>query len=109
MSFNKNDVAKLALLARLAIPDNHPNNHIDKTDLSSADSIADDLSNILKLIAKISSVDTKNVLPMAYPYSMQPHLRADVVTEPNVVAAMQAIAPVNGAKDNLYVVPLVVE
>lgn len=112
MSFTKSEIARIAQLARLATSENvleHSNQSGNKQETAFLNSIADDLSNILNLIKKIEEVDTKDVEPMSHPYPMLQRLRTDVVTEPNVVTEMQAIAPADSAKDNLYIVPPVIE
>lgn len=118
MSFTQKDVIKLAHLARLDLD----LGAITKTTLDSTEqdvtkqplkhfaaNITKDLNNILNMVAEISEIDTKHVEPMFHSSAMSQRLRNDEVTESNVVTTMQQIAPPGGAKNNLYIVPLVVE
>jgi aspartyl-tRNA(Asn)/glutamyl-tRNA(Gln) amidotransferase subunit C len=95
MSLQKQDVEKIAHLARLAIDD------------AQAEEYARSLSNILKLVETMSAVNTDHVQPMAHPQDMHQRLRADVVTEVDQRELFQAIAP--QVEDGLYLVPKVIE
>ena len=95
MSLDKNDVEKIAHLARL------------KIDEKDVESYATNLSNILDLVEQMGSVDTDDVLPMAHPTDAVQRLRDDVVTETNQREHFQAIAP--EVADGLYLVPKVLE
>jgi aspartyl-tRNA(Asn)/glutamyl-tRNA(Gln) amidotransferase subunit C len=95
MSLNKEDVEKIAHLARLGI---------------SADDVpeyARSLSDILGLMEQMSTVDTTGVTPMAHPQDAQQRLRADVVTEKNQREHFQANAP--QVEGGLFLVPQVIE
>jgi aspartyl-tRNA(Asn)/glutamyl-tRNA(Gln) amidotransferase subunit C len=98
MSFTQNDVNKLAHLARIAINEN-----------SSGHSIAEELNKILRLVNEISEINTDNIEPMAHSQSYAQLMRPDVVTEPDVRAAMQRLVPENAVAAGLYLVPQVVE
>lgn len=65
------------------------------------------LSDIMKLVDQLSSVDTRGVEPMAHPLDMHQRLRPDVVSEPDQRAQFQAIAP--EVDSGLYLVPKVIE
>jgi len=95
MSLQKEDVEKIAHLARLAI---------DEADIPG---YAHNLSSILDLVARMDSVDTEAVTPMAHPLDMPQRLRADEVTEENQRERFQAIAP--QVENGLYLVPQVIE
>jgi len=95
MSLDRNDVEKIAHLARLAVSEEEK------------DSYAVDLSKILDLVAQMQAVDTAAVTPMAHPLDMAQRLRPDVPTEPDRRALFQGMAPVT--EDGLYLVPRVVE
>ncbi len=95
MSLNRADVEKIAHLARLAIDENE------------ADAYAQDLSNILGLVAQMDAVDTEGVEPMAHPLQMAQRLRPDTVTEIDQRDKYQRIAPLT--EDGLYLVPKVIE
>ena len=95
MSLDKNDVEKIAHLARLAIAE------------SDIPGYAGSLSSILELVEQMDAVDTENVTPMAHPQDAFQRLRADVVTEENQREHFQEIAP--QVENGLYLVPLVIE
>ena len=95
MSLDKNDVEKIAHLARIAIAD------------EDVPGYAESLSNILNLVEQMDAVDTENVAPMAHPQDAFQRLREDVVTEENQRAHFQKIAP--AVEEGLYLVPQVIE
>ena len=95
MSLDKNDVEKIAHLARLAI---------DEKDVPG---YATSLSSILELVEQMNAVDTDNISPMAHPQEASQRLREDVVTEENQRDHFQKIAP--AVENGLYLVPKVIE
>jgi aspartyl-tRNA(Asn)/glutamyl-tRNA(Gln) amidotransferase subunit C len=95
MSLTREDVNKIAWLARLAIDP-------DKTE-----AYARDLSGILDFVEQMSAVDTADVPPMAHPLDQAQRLRPDVVTETDQRERFQARAPLVEA--GLYLVPKVIE
>ena len=95
MSLTKKDVENIAHLARLAI---------DESDIPE---YADNLSNILQLVAQMDAIDTENTDPMAHPLDAVQRLRKDEVTESNQREHFQQIAPKTEA--GLYLVPKVIE
>ena len=95
MSLDKNDVAKIAHLARL---------EIGAHEISA---YADTLTRILALIEQMREVDTANVEPMAHPLDAGLRLRDDVVSETNQRDKFQRIAP--AVEAGLYLVPKVIE
>lgn len=95
MSLQKEDVEKIAHLARLAI---------DEADIPD---YARNLSNILRLIEDMDVVDTDAVTPMAHPLDMPQRLRADQVSEGDQRERFQKIAP--QVENGLYLVPQVIE
>jgi aspartyl-tRNA(Asn)/glutamyl-tRNA(Gln) amidotransferase subunit C len=95
MSLQKDDIEKIAHLARLAI---------DEADVPQ---YAQNLSNILQLVEQMNAVDTRGVDPMAHPLDAQQRLRADEVTEHDQREHFQAHAP--QVEDGLYLVPKVIE
>lgn len=93
--FDTETVRKIAHLARLGIP---------------ADALPhyrEDLSHILDVVDKISSVDTTGIQPMAHPFDMTQQLRVDQVTETDNRAALLQNAPEQ--TDQLFLVPKVIE
>jgi aspartyl-tRNA(Asn)/glutamyl-tRNA(Gln) amidotransferase subunit C len=95
MALDKNDVEKIAHLARLQIND---------TDITE---VAQRISNILGMIDQMQSVDTSAVSAMAHPIDAGQRLRADQVTESNQRDYYQKIAP--ATQDGLFLVPRVIE
>jgi len=95
MSITKEDVLKIANLARLQIAEDE------------LDHYAKDLSNIITLVEQMNKVDTQNILPMAHPQDATQRLREDVVAEENQRDTFQSIAP--RADKGLYLVPKVIE
>lgn len=95
MSLDKNDVEKIAHLARLAISEDDIPGY------------AGSLSSILTLVEQMDEVDTKNVAPMAHPHDVYQRLREDIVTEENQREHFQEIAP--AVENGLYLVPQVIE
>jgi len=95
MSLTVDDVKKIAHLARLGI---------DSRDI---ESYTLDLSGMLDLMTQMSSLDTRDVAPMAHPMDQVQRLRADEVTEQDNREQFQAIAPQTEA--GLYLVPKVIE
>ena len=95
MSLDKNDVEKIAHLARITlVEDDIPG-------------YAESLSNILELVEQMNAVDTDQVSPMAHPHDAHQRLREDVVTEENQREHFQEIAP--EVENHLYLVPQVIE
>ena len=95
MSITKEQVEKIAHLARLALTEDE------------AQVYATQLDNIFNLVTLLQQADTDEVLPMAHPLDAKQRLRADVITEANERERMQAIAPLTDM--GLYLVPQVIE
>ncbi len=95
MSLEKQDVEKIAHLARLAI------------DESAIPGYAQDLSGILDLVDQMNAVDTDGVEPLAHPHDATQRLREDVVTEENQRELLQSNAPQTDS--GLFLVPKVIE
>lgn len=95
MSISKEEVLKVAHLARLAISDDKVNEYTQT------------LSNILDLVAQMNSVNTDNVLPVYNPLDAVQSLREDEVTEKDQRELYQSIAP--RIEEGLYLVPKVIE
>jgi aspartyl-tRNA(Asn)/glutamyl-tRNA(Gln) amidotransferase subunit C len=109
MSFTQDNIKKLANLAHLTVFESNNDTPSNEQLQSFADSIADNLSNIIGMIEKINELDTDGVEPMSHPLEVNQRLRADQVTEINERDKLQAIAPTNGKEAGLYLVPKVVE
>ncbi|MEP0071358.1 MAG: Asp-tRNA(Asn)/Glu-tRNA(Gln) amidotransferase subunit GatC [Marinomonas sp.] len=95
MSINKQDVQKIAHLARLALTE------------EDADQYQNSLSSVLSLVEQMQSIDTDGVEPLSNPLEMTQRLRDDVVTEDNQRDAFLANAPQSEA--GLFLVPKVID
>ena len=95
MSLTADDVARLAILARLELSAQEA-----KTTLSQLNSVFD-------LIGQLQAVDTAGVEPMTYPIAMGLRLREDRVTESDAREQYQQVAP--ATEQGLYLVPRVIE
>ncbi len=95
MSLDRDDVVKIAHLARLAI------------DEANIPRYARELSNILALVEQMNQVDTTGVEPMAHPLDTSQRLRPDLPTESNHRELFQTNAP--QVEAGLYLVPKVIE
>ncbi|MGB3622864.1 Asp-tRNA(Asn)/Glu-tRNA(Gln) amidotransferase subunit GatC [Ketobacter sp. MCCC 1A13808] len=95
MALDKEDVTKIAHLARI---------QVDDADIPA---ISERLSSILGMIEQLQAAPTDGIEPMAHPTDAAQRLREDVVTEQNQRDAFQKIAP--ATEDGLYLVPKVIE
>ncbi|HEY0745896.1 MAG TPA: Asp-tRNA(Asn)/Glu-tRNA(Gln) amidotransferase subunit GatC [Steroidobacteraceae bacterium] len=96
MSLTRQDVEKIAHLARLSISEQEMPVYVSS------------LSRIVDFVDELSRAETGDVLPMAHPLDGQhQRLRADAVTETDHHMKYQANAPAVSA--GLYVVPRVIE
>ncbi|HIE55442.1 MAG TPA: Asp-tRNA(Asn)/Glu-tRNA(Gln) amidotransferase subunit GatC [Chromatiaceae bacterium] len=95
MTLEREDVEKIAHLARLAVA------------ADELDALKEQLGGILHLVEQMGELDTSEIQPMAHPLDMPQRLRADVVTEENRREDYQSVAPL--VEDGLYLVPRVIE
>ncbi len=96
MSLTRQDVEKIAHLARLAVTEEEMPVYVTS------------LSSIVNFVDELARVDTGDVLPLAHPLDGQhQRLRADEVTETDQHEKYQTNAPAVTA--GLYVVPRVIE
>jgi aspartyl-tRNA(Asn)/glutamyl-tRNA(Gln) amidotransferase subunit C len=96
MSLTRQDVEKIARLARLSITEQEMPVYVTS------------LSSIVNFVDELSRVETGNVEPMAHPLDGQhQRLRPDVVSEGDARDKYQANAP--SVQAGLYVVPRVIE
>jgi aspartyl-tRNA(Asn)/glutamyl-tRNA(Gln) amidotransferase subunit C len=96
MSLTRQDVEKIAHLARLSISAQEMPVYVSS------------LSSIVNFVDELSRADTEGVLPMAHPLDGQhQRLRADAVSETDRHEKYQRNAPAVTA--GLYVVPRVIE
>jgi aspartyl-tRNA(Asn)/glutamyl-tRNA(Gln) amidotransferase subunit C len=95
MSLGREDVRKIAFLARIRIADEE------------LDTLAGELNNIIGWVEQLGEVDTKGVQPMTSVADMTLSRRADAVTDGNVTEKVLANAP--DREGDFYAVPKVVE
>jgi len=96
MSLTRQDVEKIAHLARLAITEQEMPVYVTS------------LSSIVDFVDELSRLDTGGVEPMAHPLDGQrQRLRDDLVTETDHHVKFQRNAP--AVQSGLYVVPRVIE
>ena len=96
MSLNRQDIDKIALLARLALTE------------SEVPAYVENLSRIMALVGELDRADTSQVEPMAHPLPGQrQRLRADKVTASDQHELYQRNAP--QVEAGLYLVPRVIE
>ena len=95
MTLERDDVEKIAHLARLAVAEEE------------LEPLRGELAGILHLVEQMEALDTAGITPMAHPLEMAQRLRPDVVTEENRREAYQAVAPL--VENGLYLVPKVIE
>lgn len=95
MSLTKDDVKKIAHLARLNMPEE---------DLAH---FTPQLAGILDLVKQMNKTNTSHIVPLAHPLDLSQRQRPDVVTEFNQRAEAQAIAP--QVEAGLYLVPKVID
>jgi aspartyl-tRNA(Asn)/glutamyl-tRNA(Gln) amidotransferase subunit C len=96
MSLTRQDVEKIAHLARLSITDAEMPVYVSS------------LSSIVDFVAELSRIETGSVEPMAHPLDGQrQRMRPDEVSETDRRDKYQANAP--SVQAGLYVVPRVIE
>ena len=95
MSLDEKTVARIARLARIAVPDDE------------LAPLADELSHILKWIEQLNEVDTDGVPPMTSVAAMKLAWREDRVTDGGRSEDILANAPER--QDGYFMVPKVVE
>jgi aspartyl-tRNA(Asn)/glutamyl-tRNA(Gln) amidotransferase subunit C len=95
MSLDRSTVARIAQLARIAVPDDQQ------------EPLAHELSNLLGWVEQLQEVDTEGVLPLRTVMPINHPWRTDEVTDGNRAEAILANAP--AAEGGYFVVPKVVE
>lgn len=95
MSLSKDDVRKIAFLARIRVPDDR------------LEPLAGELNNIVGWVEQLQEVDTYGVEPMTSVVDIETPMRDDVVSDGNVTEKVLANAP--DRNDAFFGVPKVVE
>ena len=95
MTISLTDVHRIAQLARIEI------------DAGEAEEVRLKLDSIFGLINELAAVDTTGVIPMAHAQDVVLPMRDDGVTEVDLRATYQSLAP--AVEEGLYLVPKVIE
>ena len=95
MGFNKSELTKVAQLARLQVTE------------SEIEDVSERISEILRLIDQMQSINTACIAPMSHPFDGTQVLRSDVITEQNRRDELQTLAP--SVEKGLFLVPKVLE
>ena len=95
MAIDTSEVKKVARLARLTIGD-------DAIALTTTT-----IGEILAMVDRMQSVDTKGVPPLAHPLDAIQRLRQDEVSETDQREQLQSCAP--AVEEGLFLVPRVIE
>jgi aspartyl-tRNA(Asn)/glutamyl-tRNA(Gln) amidotransferase subunit C len=99
MSLSQDQIARIARLARIAL------------EAEESGPVLERLNRVLGLIDQLQAVDTSAIAPMSYPLDAAmtavQRLRSDAVTEADLHAEFQRVAP--AVEDGLYLVPKVIE
>ena len=95
MNIERQEIEKLATLARIAI------------DESTIAEVTERLGSVLELVDQLQAADTSGVEAISHPMQGTQRLREDEVTELNQRQALQAIAP--DTEEGLFLVPKVIE
>ena len=95
MAIETAQLHRLAHLARLDLPEGEETR------------LAHDLQQLLSLVGELQSADVSGVVALAHPHDVAATFRADQVREPDVLNALEAIAP--SMESGLYLVPKVIE
>ena len=95
MSVTKDDITKVAYLARMQVNDEQ------------VPKITESINEILALVDKMQTVDTSSVEPLANPHDAIQRLREDEVTAVNERDKLMQNAPASEA--GLFLVPKVIE
>lgn len=95
MSVSKDDINKVANLARIGITDDD------------VPAVTNSINEILNLVDKMQQVNTDNVEPLANPHDATQQLRADEVTASNEREKLLQNAP--ESENGLFLVPKVID
>ena len=99
MALTKDDIARIANLARLELSD------------SESERMLSQMNNFFGIVEKMQAVDTSGVIPLSHPVAaiqaVALRLREDVASEPNNREANQKSAP--AVERGLFLVPKVIE
>ena len=89
------EILRIARLARIEV------------DAGQVAALVPELNAILGMVERMQAVDTAGIEPMSHPQALTQRMREDAVTEPDLRAEYQSVAP--QVEDGLYLVPRVIE
>jgi aspartyl-tRNA(Asn)/glutamyl-tRNA(Gln) amidotransferase subunit C len=99
MALTKDDIARIANLARLELSD------------AESERMLSQMNNFFGIVEKMQAVDTSGVMPLSHPVAaiqeITLRLRDDVISEPNNREANQRSAP--AVEKGYFLVPKVIE
>lgn len=95
MSISKNDITKVAMLARIRVSDEE----IPK--------VTNSINEILALVGRMQQLDTRDIEPLANPHDAIQRLREDIVTATNERELLLQNAP--ESENGLFLVPKVID
>lgn len=95
MSLSKDDVRKIAFLARIRVPEER------------LEPLAGELNNIVGWVEQLAEVDTTGVAPMTSVVETETPMRPDVVNDGDIADKVLANAP--DGEGTFFAVPKVVE
>ncbi|MDR2330733.1 MAG: Asp-tRNA(Asn)/Glu-tRNA(Gln) amidotransferase subunit GatC [Comamonas sp.] len=99
MALTKDDIARIANLARLELSD------------SESERMLSQMNNFFGIVEKMQAVDTSGVMPLSHPVAaiqeITLRLRDDIVSEPDNREANQRSAP--AVEKGYFLVPKVIE
>lgn len=95
MSITKDDITKVALLARIQVSD------------EAIPRVTGSINEILALVDKMQQIDTRDIEPLANPHDAIQRLRDDIVTTRNERELLLQNAP--AAENGLFLVPKVID
>ena len=88
---SRDEVSRIARLARIALKDEE------------LDNIAQQLDTIVDAVSKVQSVDTEGVTPMSHPHAIEAGMREDV--EKKTLTQAEALDQAPAVEDDRFVVP----
>jgi aspartyl-tRNA(Asn)/glutamyl-tRNA(Gln) amidotransferase subunit C len=95
MSTTEDEITKVALLARLEIPE------------TSRKEVTERCSRVLNLVTELNTLDTNKVIPMSNPHDMEQRLRPDLVTRNDQRDELLDSAP--ASEQGYFLVPKVID
>lgn len=95
MALDSDDLARVALLARLQVDENQ------------TDELTTRLNSILGMVDQLQQANVDDIRPLAHPLDVNQPLRDDLVTEQDIRARVMPLAP--DSDGGCFLVPRVIE